>query len=260
MKISNAPSIFPYLPSSPPSPSLGILFTALGYVVGAAVFFMAARRRNRATEGMGWIAIWGLLGGAAGAKLTEWAVGHPELFLAQPLRAFHPAHGGRTILGGIVVGWLAVEVAKRRLGIRRSTGDLFALALPAGEAVGRIGCHFNGCCYGVRSEVAWAVFQHDAWRHPAQLYAAFTAAMIFGILFIVRNRLPHEGDLFRLYLLLIGASRFWLEFLRERNVKSSGLSVAQWACLGLAAYGGMRLIESYRLLRTATLREEAAHG
>jgi phosphatidylglycerol:prolipoprotein diacylglycerol transferase len=215
--------------------TLGAAFTTAAYVVGAIVFYIAARQRRLATEGMGWIALAGFCGGIVGAKLTEWILIHPTLLATQPLALLNPSLGGRTLIGGVLVGWLCVEIAKWRLGIRRSTGDLFALALPAGEAIGRIGCFFNGCCFGVPTSSAPAVWQHDAWRHPTQLYMAFVAALILVALWQVRNCMQREGDLFKLYLILWGSSRFIIEFLRQKDVAASGWSMAQWVCLGLVA-------------------------
>lgn len=215
--------------------ALGAFLTTAAYVVGALVFYLAARQRRLATEGMGWLAVAGLCGGIVGAKLTEWVLMHPMLLASQPLAFLNPALGGRTLIGGVLVGWLCVEIAKWRLRIRRSTGDLFALALPAGEAVGRIGCFFNGCCFGVPTSFALAVWQHDAWRHPTQLYLAFVAAVIFFALWQLRNRRQREGDLFKLYLVLWGGSRFVIEFLRQRDVAAGALSMAQWVCVALVA-------------------------
>ena len=208
--------------------TLGELFTLLGYVAGAFVFYLAARERRLATEGIRTVALWGVAGGIVGAKIAAWlsTPGADATALVAP--------GGRALLGGLLGGWLAVEIAKQRLGIRRSTGDLWALALPAGEAVGRLGCFCNGCCFGTKSEVAWAVYQHGAWRHPAQIYAALLAAAIFIALWPLRAKLPREGDLFRLYLLLFAAGRFVLEFFRERPALWAGLSLAQWVCLEIA--------------------------
>jgi phosphatidylglycerol:prolipoprotein diacylglycerol transferase len=219
----------------------GILLTALGYLIGALVLVWAARRKGLATEGMAVVALAALVGGVLGARLAEWLLAHRETVLTSPTALLDPRLGGRTLIGGVLGGWLAVEAAKRRLGIRRSTGDMFALALPAGEAVGRIGCYLNGCCYGVPTGVPWAVWQHEAWRHPAQLYAAGAAGVIFVALLLWRDRLAREGDLFRLYLVLFGTSRFVLEFWREREVALAGLSLAQWACLGVILYGCHRL-------------------
>lgn len=222
--------------------TLGTVFTVLGYAAGALFFYLAARKRGIATEGIGYVALAGFCGGVLGARATEWAVVHGSLLAAHPGAFLNPAAGGRTILGGILAGWVSVAVAKRRLGIQRSTGDLFALALPAGEAVGRIGCFFNSDCYGIISHVPWAVYQVGAWRHPAQLYASVIAASIFLLLYRLRDRMPREGDLFRLYLVLFGCGRFVLEFFRERTIGVGGLSLAQWTSVGLIGVGAIAMI------------------
>ncbi len=234
---------------------IGVAFTTAAYFVGAVVFFIAARQRHLATEGMGWLALAGFCGGIIGAKLTEWMLMHPTLLATQPLAFLNPSLGGRTLIGGVLVGWLCVELAKWRLGIRRSTGDLFALALPAGEAFGRIGCFINGCCFGVPTSSAIAVWQHDAWRHPTQLYMAFAAAIIFVALWQLRNRMECEGDLFKLYLILWGGSRFLIEFLRQRDVAAGALSMAQWVCTALVA--SMMLIMWRRRMRHVPALETA---
>src|SRR5687768_3426344 len=102
--------------------STGFIFTALGYATGLLVLCWAARERRLATEGMGWVALAGLVGGVLGAKAAEWAVAHGSLLAAHPGALLDPRLGGRTVIGGVLGGWLAVELAKRRLGIRRSTG------------------------------------------------------------------------------------------------------------------------------------------
>ncbi len=238
--------------------TLGFFFTTLAYLIGALVFYLAARRRRLATEGMAYVALAGFCGGVIGAKLTEWALVHWTTVAAHPGALFDPRLGGRTLIGGVIVGWICVEVVKWRMGIRRSTGDLFALALPAGEAIGRVGCFFNGCCFGIPCEphaVNWAVYQHGAYRHPAQLYSSLVALVIFGVLLALRDRMPREGDLFRLYLVLFGLSRFALEFLRVRSLSFGGLSIAQWVCLELAVLSAVGLVISSR--RTvATMRAE----
>ncbi|HWA82780.1 MAG TPA: prolipoprotein diacylglyceryl transferase family protein [Fimbriimonadaceae bacterium] len=224
---------------------MGEVFTALGYLVGLLVLVWTAVQKRLATDGMAWVALSGLVGGILGAKLTE------LIFEGWPLKVsllagLDPRAGGRALLGGMICGWIAVEVAKRRLGIRRSTGDLFALALPAGEAVGRIGCYFNGCCFGTVCDEPWAVYQHGAMRHPAQLYASVTAAVILGGLLLVRSRVTREGDLFKLYLLAFGASRFVLEFYRQNDTFWFGLTPMQWFCLELVVFGSVALARTRR--------------
>jgi phosphatidylglycerol:prolipoprotein diacylglycerol transferase len=221
--------------------TLGFLFTFLGYATGAVVFWWRAHELRRATEGFALVAGAAFVGGIAGAKLSQWLVAAPQMLLANPALLADASAGGRALVGGILGGWLAVRLARQKLGLTQPTGDLFALALPAGEAVGRIGCFFNQCCYGVPSVGGWTCYQHGAARFPVQIFMALSAAAIFGWLCARRNHITRTGELFDWYLVLFGISRFALEFWRERDNAFAGLSLAQWVCLALAAWGMTRL-------------------
>ena len=229
----------------------GSAFTVAAYLVGALVFWARARQKRVATHGFALLGIWALCGGVLGAKAVEWTSVLGWGWWQRPLEFFSLQSGGRTILGGVLGGWLGVELGKRRLGIRRSTGDLFALAIPAGEAVGRIGCHFNGCCYGKVCALPFAIYQHGAWRHPAQIYAALASAVIFVLLWRARDRWPHEGDAWKAFLVLWGAARFIIEALRAHDAPASGggISSAQWLCLALVILGAVLLWRARRFDR-----------
>ncbi|HLY02093.1 MAG TPA: prolipoprotein diacylglyceryl transferase family protein [Candidatus Cybelea sp.] len=199
----------------------------VAYALAAFVFWRMAKRRGMATDGVARVMAAGLLGGLAGANLVQLlATGLP----------------GKTIEGGIVGGWLAVIWMKRRLGITRPTGDLFALAIPAGEAVGRIACFVGGCCYGKAAGVAWAVHDHGALRHPAQLYLSLAAAVCFlALLAIERMRFLPENGLFYLGGALFCVDRFIVEFFREGSAMPLGITFAQAACIAGLAFFGWKL-------------------
>src|SRR5579862_6940603 len=113
--------------------SLSATFYALGYLTGAAAFVGMARARRLATSGVLIVMQAGLIGGLVWANVAQWVFGGTP---------------GKTVLGAIAGGYLTVVLFKRYLGLKRPLGDLFAVALCAGEAVGRWGCFFGGCCYG----------------------------------------------------------------------------------------------------------------
>jgi len=207
---------------------LGSAFNAVGFAVGIALYWYEAKRRNLATNGMTQILVIGAIAGVLLARLIERLVEGSNL-----LGVFDLLGGGRTIIGGVIGGWVAVEIAKRRMGIRASTGPMWAVALPAGEFFGRIGCWFNGCCYGKVCSLPWGVEQHGAMRHPTQFYLAASALAIFVIVWFTRDRTRP----FPLYVILWSSSRFVIEFFREPVGPAKTLSTAQIACIGLFAFG-----------------------
>lgn len=215
---------------------------ALGYVTGLAAFWLMARRRRLATQGVFALLAAGLLGGLVFANLAQW---------------IFAGTAGKTVLGAIAGGYLSVALYKRYLGIRRPLGDLFAVALSAGEAVGRWGCFFAGCCYGrVCTHLPWAVWQHDAWRHPAQAYLSFAGLAILLILLGIDRLRPPENTLFFAQGLLYCAARFCIEFLRDSPRSAWNLSIAQWACLAGGLFFAVRL--TLLLQSTRRIHEHAA--
>jgi phosphatidylglycerol:prolipoprotein diacylglycerol transferase len=199
----------------------------LAYGVGLALFAWLARRRGIDTAGVRRCLVWGLAGGAAGATILQLLAGEE----------------GHTILGGVAGGYVAVILAKRSIGLQRPIGDLFAVALAGGEAVGRWGCFLAGCCYGKVANVPWAVEDHGAFRHPTQIYSSLAAAAVLAILLVLerRMRLP-ENALFYLQGTLFCVARFAIEFYRQPARIETPLTVAQWACVAGFAYFGYRLV------------------
>jgi phosphatidylglycerol:prolipoprotein diacylglycerol transferase len=212
-------------PTNPNGPSA--LCYALGYLTGAGAFWAMARRRRLATQGIAILMGAGLVGGLIGANAVQ------QLIAREP---------GKTVLGGIVFGWLSVILAKRYLGIKRSTGDLFAVAVSAGEAVGRLGCFFGGCCYGKACDLPWSVWQHDAHRHPTQIYLSVANAAILAVLLRIDRAAPPENTLFYVQGVLYCAARFAVEFFRDVRPAAMGLTAAQWGCAAGLAFFLTRLI------------------
>ena len=96
--------------------TLGSALTIAAYILGALVFWRRAREKRVATHGFALLAVWALCGGVLGAKVAEWALVLGADFWRRPLEFFALQSGGRTILGGVLGGWIGVEIGKRRLG------------------------------------------------------------------------------------------------------------------------------------------------
>ena len=223
----------------------GPTFTGLGYATGISVFWILARKRGLRGDHTLVLAVTAFVCGTLGAKVTQ------ALVQGSPASALDPSVGGRALLGGLVAGWIGFEVAKAKLGLRSSLADAVAPALAAGEAVGRIGCHFNTCCYGTAFEGPWSVRQHGLDRHPAQFYSALFAAVLFVALTAIRRSALYPGATFHAYLALWGAGRFGLEFFRERDAVIGTLGTMQLASLETAVAG--TAILAYHHLRRRTV-------
>ena len=138
---------------------------------------------------------------------------------------------GKTVVGGIGGAYLGVELTKRLVGIRRSTGDAFAVSVPVAQAIGRIGCFLNGCCPGVTATGPFSI----AGRFPQQLAETALDLALAGVLWSIRLRSRPEGWLFRYYLGGYAGIRFLLEFVRGDTGPKVGLTLVQWVCLATIA-------------------------
>lgn len=220
------------------------VFETLAYASGYAVFrVIRGRRGDIVAEPQRWTVLAGAAVGAlVGSRLLGLAEQWPTVLDAWrngQMMALLFAPGGKTIVGGLLGGWLGVEIVKRLSGIRRRTGDLFALPLCVGIAVGRIGCLLAGVAddtYGKPTTLPWAVdFGDHIGRHPAQLYEILFLAVL-GAAVSWPAQGP-EGARFRLFLAGYLAWRLAIDFLKPQPLVY-GLNVIQWACAaGLLALG-----------------------
>ena len=219
------------------------VFETLGYAAGYAAY---KRLRRREGDALREEQRWGVIAAAAvGALLGSRLLGvleqAPRLHMSGYItwqRVLLPG-GGKTIVGGLLVGWLAVEIAKRFAGIRSRTGDLFALPLCIGIGVGRVGCLLAGLAddtFGTPTRLPWGVdFGDGIARHPTQAYEiVFLAAL--GTFLWQRGKHPHRtGLLFRALLAAYLSWRLLIDLIKPQPL-IAGLNAIQWACVaGLLA-------------------------
>lgn len=171
------------------------------------------------------IALGAFCGAMLGAKLP-FALANWQAFLEGGL--WYAA--GKTIVLGLVGGYLGVEVAKWALDIHVKTGDSFAVPVAAAIAVGRLGCFVGGCCYGTPTSLPWGVaFADGIARHPTQLYEAMFHATAAIVLYAMWRRKIFPGQLIKLYILAYLVYRFATEWIRPEPQMWLGLTGYQWA-------------------------------
>src|SRR4030095_12372491 len=146
---------------------------------------------------------------------------------------------GKTVVGGLIGGLFAVEWAKRVLGVKRRTGDLFAIPLCAGIAIGRVGCFLAGLqddTYGARTSLPWGVDIGDGVaRHPVQVYEVVWLCMVASWLWILSRRPNREGDIFKSFMVAYLAFGLGVELIKP-GARIAGLTAIQWACAAMLVY------------------------
>lgn len=221
-------------------PALHPLFEALGYVGGYAVYNrLRGRQGDLLDDDRRWVLIAAI---AVGALVGSRVLGLLEEAPARGIRwQDFLVPGGKTIVGGLLGGWISVEIAKRVMGIRSRTGDLFAVPICVGVAIGRIGCFLAGLAddtYGKATTLPWGVdFGDGVRRHPTQIYEmVFLMALAAALTWMERR--PHrQGAIFRWFMAAYLGWRLAVDFLKPEPVWH-GLAVIQWSCVaGLVALG-----------------------
>jgi phosphatidylglycerol:prolipoprotein diacylglycerol transferase len=214
------------------------VFVMLAFIVAVVV-----RGREKQRLGIGHdsgqraVTTGALLGAIVGSKLgmVLFADATMRDALVDGLTRFD--FSGKTVIGGIVGGWIGVEIAKKWVGITTRTGDTYALALPLAIAVGRIGCHLNGCCYGSETELAFGVDLHGAHRHAAPLYEAVLDVGVAAWVYATRAWPRPSGHLFRESVIGLALARVLTEFVRGDPAIALGPFTAAQVVSALFATG-----------------------
>jgi phosphatidylglycerol:prolipoprotein diacylglycerol transferase len=113
--------------------------------------------------------------------------------------------------------------------------DILAPGIILAQAIGRVGCTLNGCCYGKPTDLPWAIVYTNPNTngpigipvHPTQIYEIIYNLIVFGILLFLRKRLKPDGSLFLVYLTLYSIWRLGIDFIRDGTPFLFGLHQAQ---------------------------------
>lgn len=185
----------------------------------------------------------------------------PREFVSAPWEVFMVWKGGLSFYGGLIGAVVAgaVYLKMRRLNVAEGF-DLLIPSVSLGQAIGRIGCFLNGCCFGKVGASPFSVvfpdgspaYSYQLYEagvihpgsactlpvHPAQLYETLMDLGIFIALSCALSRKKYHGQVFLLYFVLYGAGRFLLEFLRADNpllMSLGGLALNLQQLISLAA-------------------------
>ena len=216
---------------------------ALAAWVAALLLARAFERRGMGGRQQAYsLVLWSTLWGFLGAKVYY-------LLEHLPTLTMHDFGGmGFTWYGGLIGGATAaiIMVRRWRLPLGVVAGGM-AVPLSVAYAIGRLGCLLSGDgTYGRPTSLPWGmtfpngVVATNVPVHPTPLYEAIGALAIAGLLWFLGRRTSGPA-LFGWYLVLSGAARFLVEFLRTNDPVVLGLTQPQlWAVASVA--GGTALL------------------
>lgn len=212
------------------------LMIGLGILAGAYIGIREAERRGVPYAEALNLVTWAVPVALVFARLFH-VIDTFQFYAANPIKIFMINEGGLAIfgalIGGVVTGVIYAKVHGLPVG---KLADAAAPGMILGQAIGRIGCFFNGDHQGVPANLPWATMYTNpntvvpdfgVMRHPTQVYEGLFDLAVFGLLWWLRTRISVDGVLFWIYASAYSFGRFWISFLRLDGEFLFGLKEAQ---------------------------------
>ncbi len=228
------------------------LFVALGICAGLWLTVRLGKgsefTEDFLTEYVAYGAIAGILGARAWEVVFSWSQ-----FAANPLTMFMFWDGGLSIQGAVAANVLFAWWYTKKKGISfKRFADLGTIGLILGQAIGRIGCFFNGDAFGIPTNAWYGVVYkagtpaYRAWGAvplvPAELFEAGLDLGILAVLIYVYRHKKFDGQVALLYFGLYSLARFSLEFFRSDSLMIGELKAAQMTALATAAIAAVMFV------------------
>jgi phosphatidylglycerol:prolipoprotein diacylglycerol transferase len=216
------------------------LFEALGMFIGMRFYFYLKRKSKEKTSFNTSAAV--LIGATAGALIGSKLIGNLE----NPYKLFEQLDlkmiwTNNTIVGGLAVGLIGVEFAKKIVGHKESTGDLIVFPLILAMIIGRIGCFLTGIyeeTYGLPTNSIFGMHLGDQYlRHPVSLYEIVFLVVLWICLKLIQNKKKYpSGFIFQIFMLSYFTFRFLLDFIKPRMELIENLGTIQLVCICVIIY------------------------
>jgi phosphatidylglycerol---prolipoprotein diacylglyceryl transferase len=240
--------MFPYLHLNlyfwhPNIPTFGLMLW-LAAVAAAYIVDRSFRRAGIDADAVGMVAV-AVVAGILGAKAWH-VLDTPSEFHELGWQVLWDT-AGFAWFGGLVFGLGALLLQGWRSGIGAvRTLDLCSPAAAIGYGIGRVGCFLSGDgCYGLPTTLPWGMsFPHGLEPtlervHPTPLYELIAGLVIGWWLWLRGGKPRPTGWMLGEYLILSGAARFLVEFIRRNPKVLWGLSNAQLASAGSVVLGAV---------------------
>lgn len=193
------------------------LMLVLAFLISSTLAKFEARKENINPQIIFNLSFIVFISGIIGARLL-YVIENIGYYLRNPMEIIMLQYGGLSWFGGLIFGiFFSIAYLKRN---KFSLYKIFDLVIPfvaLAQAIGRIGCLLNGCCFGKASRFGLYFGVHESVLIPTQIYSSLILIFIFIILKFLQERPHREGEIFFSYLLLYSIKRFFIEFWRGDN-------------------------------------------
>lgn len=191
---------------------LGVAFLIASYLAS-----IRARKENINPDRIFYLLFIIFISGIIGSRIF-YVVENIDYYSRNVAEIMMLSRGGLSWFGGLITGIISgiIYLKLKSLPFYK-IADLIVPFLALGQAIGRIGCLLNGCCFGKTSEFGFYFQTQHLILIPTQLYSSLILILIFILLRYLQEKPHKQGQLFFTYLLFYSLKRFAVEFWRADN-------------------------------------------
>jgi len=234
----------------------GLLF-ASAFFFGYLVFLKIYKKEGISVQLLDKLTVYMAVGTIIGARLGHCLFYEPGYYLSNPIEILKIWRGGLASHGAAIGILVALYYYSRN--IRRPYFwilDRIVIVVALGGFFIRMGNLMNSEIYGVGTSLPWGFIFVAAGetmpKHPTQIYEGLSYLAIFVLLYVLYRK--QEGKLrpgvfFSIFLILLFAVRFLIEFIKEVQVDfetGMTLNMGQWLSIPFVLTGIVLFILSFR--------------
>ncbi len=235
---------------------LHAIMEPLGLFIGFRYFLFLRKKQGDGIESGKriWIIIGAIFGAIIGSRLVGGFEDPKALFADKnPLIYLYQ---NKTVVGGFLGGLMGVELVKKIIKEKKSSGDLFTYPMLLALIIGRIGCFSMGIyeeTYGVPTNAFTGMDLGDGiTRHPVVIYEIFfLMALWFAMMRLEKRYTLAEGGRFKIFMIAYLFFRLMLDFIKPHYTYGFGLSTIQVVCLLGLIYYATFIIQPKKLILPA---------
>jgi prolipoprotein diacylglyceryl transferase len=235
----------------------GVLF-ALAFIIDYLIFVRFFKKDNLPMQLLDSLTVWAVISTIIGLRLGHCLFYEPEYYLKNPIEIFKIWEGGLASHGAAIGLPLGLYLFCRKYKMRYLwLLDRIVIVVALTGFFIRLGNLMNSEIYGMETTMPWGfIFKlrgETVPKHPTQIYEALAYLCIFFILYYIyrkkENLLNRGGFLFGLFLVLVFGFRFFVEFIKERQVafeESMALDMGQILSIPFILLGVGLIIYSFK--------------